>query len=150
MNNGNPAGLLIEFANPRGTAVQLGPVPHLRFEGEALIAGETGELLARHVDHRWVLAEGGSFSRLKCSSPVVVRFHSACEPGSKSFGPYESFSVVDGIAFANHHVVAFCDRQPQDWYSYDTGSHWEALVVEPAQPQADSRPEIYFRAEARS
>ena len=146
MKTENSAGLVIEFAKPGGTAVRLGPVSHLRFEGEELIAGGSGEVLARRVDHRWVLAEGGSFSRLQCNSPVVVRFHSASEPGSKSFGPYESFSAVDGVAFANHHVVAFCDREPQDWYSYDTGSHWEALVVEPAQPQADSRPAIYFRS----
>jgi hypothetical protein len=33
---------------------------------------------------------------------------------------------------ANHRVLAFCDAQLHDWYSYDIGSHWKALIVEPA------------------
>jgi hypothetical protein len=84
------------------------------------------------VDHRWALRDGRHFSRMQCSSPVRVRFRSRAELESKKLGPFESFSSVDGVAYANHRELAFCDAQLHDWYSYDIGSHWKALIVEPA------------------
>lgn len=122
---------MIEFANPNGEPVQMGPFSFLRFEGERLIGGPDGQRIAEHVEHRWTLADGSAYSRLQCSAPVRVRFQSTAEEPSKALGPFESFSSVDGVAYGNHRVLAFCDRQLGDWYSYDIGRHWKAMHVEP-------------------
>ena len=63
---------------------------------------------------------------------MLVHFHSSEQLESKRFGPFDSFSSLDGIAYASSKVIAFCDRQLQDWYSTDLGSHWKVLVVKPA------------------
>ena len=131
-SNTATGGLVVELANPHGEPVQLGPFRSLRFEGESLLAGPAGEVIAEHVDHRWARPDGSAYSRLRCSAPVQVHFHSVKDEPSKKLGPFESFSSVDGVAYANHRVLAFCDRDLQDWYSYDIGSHWKVMSVEPA------------------
>jgi hypothetical protein len=51
---------------------------------------------------------------------------------SKSYGPYESISFVDGIAYADRAVFAFADRSIGDWYCHDDGRHYPDLIIEPA------------------
>ena len=126
------AGLVLEFANPRGEAARIGPFSYLCFEGETLIGGPSGQVIAKHVGHHWELTQGGSFSRLECNSRVQVHFFATKHLQSKKLGPFESFSSIDGIAYADRRVIAVCDRQLQDWYSLDVGSHWKVVVVEPA------------------
>lgn len=134
MENANAAEarLLLDFANPHGEPVSLGPYSFLRFEGETLLGGPSGEVVAKHSDQRWVLARGGSFSRLECNTRVLVHFCAANHSQSRKLGPFDSFSSIDGVAYADRSLIAFCDRQLQDWYSLDIGSHWRAMVVEPA------------------
>jgi hypothetical protein len=83
------------------------------------------------VDHRWGLAQGGQFSRLECNSPVQVHFATK-DLQSKKLGPFESFSAINGVAYADRRLIAACDPQHQAWYSLDVGRHWKAVVVEPA------------------
>jgi hypothetical protein len=123
--------LVVEFANPRGASRQLGPYDRLRFEGETLVA-EPGGVIAKHVDHEWQLTAGGAYTRLDCNAPVKVYFSSRKSLQSHMMGPFQIFSSIDGVAYADREVFAFVDRQNADWYSHKLGTHWKTLIVEPA------------------
>jgi hypothetical protein len=123
--------LLIEFANARGAARRLGPFDRLRFEGEVLIA-QPGGIIARHAEHTWHLTSGGTYIRLECNVPVVIRFYSDKKRQSRPLGPFKDFSSVNGIAYTNRQVFAFSDLEQKDWYSHELSTHWKGMVVEPA------------------
>lgn len=125
------------LTNPRGEPLTIGPVTKLRFDGSCLFI-EPGGLLANHANHRWALIDGRTYSRLECIYRLEVCFESHHGSMSRTIGPFNSFSAVDGILYADFHVIAFCDEQNKDWYSYDLGSHWKAVVVR-SPPLVDAR-----------
>jgi hypothetical protein len=85
-------------------------------------------LIARHVGHAWV-AGGEEYLRLECSGQVRVVFID--EPRRVQYGPYEDFSSVNGIVFADHLVLAHLDTKSERWYVIADGSEWRAFEVEP-------------------
>ncbi len=119
------------FSRPRGEQKKKGPYECLRFEGELVRATRDGAVIARHVDHQWVV-DGENFSRLDFEGRVKVQFCRVDKTVSQSYGPFESFSCVDGIAYRERSVFAFVDRSVGDWYCHDDGHHWPLMVVEPA------------------
>jgi hypothetical protein len=126
-------GLTLVFANARGEPFSAGPVERIRLEGTDLILQPPGDVFACHEDHRWVLRRGGSFSRMDCPHPVFVCFESRDGATSRTFGPYRAASAVDGIVYVDSRIAAFCDQQNRDWYSYELGTHWKAVVISPAE-----------------
>ena len=50
-------------------------------------------------------------AHLECYSPCTIRF--------------ETRDDVD------HRILAFCDDQLQDWYSFDFGQHYGRMIVLP-------------------
>jgi hypothetical protein len=121
--------LWLEFASIRGEPLRIEGIESLRFEGRELVVVPGGPL-ARHHDHRWFLLQGGeTYPRLECSCECLVFFVSHRNIHSRQFGPFTSFSSVDAVAYANHRVIAFCDDQNDNWYSYDLGTHWKSLVL---------------------
>lgn len=108
----------------------MGPITKLRFDGQQMFTEPSG-LFANHANHRWELTDGRNYSRLECVHPLEVCFESHDGATSRTIGPFNSFSAVDGILYADFHIIAFCDEQIKDWYSYDLGSHWKAVVIRP-------------------
>lgn len=124
--------LKLTFANARGDAVHLGPFTRLIFDGPELKDGDW-RLIARHTDHRWQLMDGARYSRLECYSPCTIRFETRddVERQPRRIGPFSSVSSVDGVSYADHRILAFCDDQLQDWYSFDFGQHYGRMIVLP-------------------
>ena len=110
MKTARKSELNVTFANARGDAVHLGPFTRLIFDGPELKDGDW-KLIARHNDHRWELENGTRYSRLECYSPCTIQF--------------ETRDDVD------HRILAFCDDQLQDWYSFDFGQHYGRMIVLP-------------------
>ena len=132
MNSTAKPGLALALSNPRGEPLLLGPFTKLRFDGRQLFV-EPGGLMAKHADHRWELTAGQRYSRLESVRRLQVCFESHDGNNSKTLGPFDSFSAVDGILYADFHIIAFCDEQNKDWYSYDLASHWKAVVIRPCE-----------------
>lgn len=120
----------VRFSNPAGEGLTLGPYRRLRFEGEKLYAEPGEELVAEHIQHHWTTA-GGDFSRLDFfGDGITVHFARRNGERSRSLGRFAHFSSINGVAYMDRRIVAFCDRDSGDWYSYDVGSHWQTMVVE--------------------
>lgn len=124
--------LKITFANARGDARHLGPFTRLLFDGPE-IKDDTGRVVAVHRDHQWEIVEGPRYSRLECYSPCRVRFEprDPAQREPRNVGPFSTLSSVDGVCYGDHRILAFCDDQLKDWYSFDFGQHYGRMVVVP-------------------
>jgi hypothetical protein len=97
--------------------VELGPLPEVRIDGEALRSKRGGEVLARHRRHAWLLQER-SFFRLDCPSPVRLHFENEYRERSPVYGPFMHFSMADGIAYGDGAICANLDLETQRWYDH--------------------------------
>lgn len=124
--------LLVSFIHPSKPARAVGPFQAIRFDGDTVRDAAKRALIGRHVQHQWEVA-GERYFRLECSSRVRVHFEQPREgTSSRPFGPYERFSAVDGIAYADERVFAFVDSNVGDWFCYNDGQHWPVMIVSDA------------------
>jgi len=123
--------LSVTFSGLTGEPVTFHDLPRLRFEGEVIRVEPGGPVLAEHQVETWEV-HNRRFMRLECDKPTRVYFERANGQRSESYGPFESFSCVDGIAHVNHEVFAIADRSIGDWYAHRNGKHWPLMVVVPA------------------
>ena len=120
--------LELVFSPVHGPPKRLGPYSCVRFESEVIRDRADGPILARHVEHRWII-DGVAYTRLDCDCRVSVRFERMDGTLSREYGPYDSFSCVDGIAYVDREVFAIADRSIGDWYCHDNGRHWPLMTV---------------------
>jgi hypothetical protein len=125
-----PAAVTIIFSGPEGTEKAKGPFPEIRLEGET-IKDPSGNPVAQHENHSWQV-DGQTYTRADCSRACVVHFFRADGTQSKSYGPFESVSFVDGVAYADREVFAFADRSIGDWYCHEDGRHYPIVVIQPS------------------
>jgi hypothetical protein len=128
--------LKVTFANARGDAVHLGPFHRLLFDGANLKDGDR-RVIANHRNHQWELAAGALYSRVECYLACSLWFHTLnpADGNSRRSGPYSTLSPVDGVLYADQRIIAFCDSQLNDWYSFDFGQHYRRILVSPYRPQ---------------
>jgi len=123
--------LSITFSGLTGEPMTYERLPRVRFEGEVVRIDPGGAIIAEHRVQTWE-AQGRRYMRLECRGPLRVYFERASGQRSEAFGPFDNFSCVDGVAYANHEVFAFADRAIGDWYAHPSGQHWPLMVVVPA------------------
>jgi hypothetical protein len=123
-------GLTLRFSTASGASMTRGPHPGIRLEGEVIRAEGGDPVIARHVDHAWVV-DGARYLRLDidCDATITAHFERVDGSRSKTYGPYETFSFVDGVAYANGEIFAFADRSIVDWYSHADGAHWPLMII---------------------
>jgi hypothetical protein len=86
-----------------------------------------GPMLAKHRHNRWIAADGGdSYSHLEIEGPLVI---TGVTPDAKVLGPYQKYSMFDGVGYVDRRVCAFTDLQNGDWYVHDVGKHWPSLKI---------------------
>ena len=126
-----PPQLSITFSHSDGSQTTKGPFARLRLEGEVMRSESGGREIARHERHHWQVA-GQSYTRAECSCRSFMKFLLPDGTGSKRFGPFDSVSFVDGIAYTDRKVFAFADRSIVDWYCHENGHHYPVMLIEPA------------------
>lgn len=131
--------LVLSFIHPTKPTREIGPFQSVRMDAETVREGTGGEVIARHRQHQWEV-QGERYSRLDASARVRIHFERArvlrdAADKSRSFGPYERFSAVDGIAYTDDRVFAFVDARVGDWFCYEDGRHWALMIVSDATPR---------------
>jgi hypothetical protein len=128
------------FGRPHADAVRFGSYTGVVFARAELIAD--GKAVAKHIEHRWqVHGLNDRFSSLEVRARVEVCFGRDSER-SKAFGPFDTFRLMDGIAYASGHVFAFFDLAQQDWYSLGLGRHWPNMLVVSANAKPQREPDL--------
>lgn len=120
----------LTFVRPHADPSSSGPHGAVSFVGDDLLAD--GQPVAKYIDHRWqVQGSDDRFSSVEFRARVEVHFQKG-EERSKVFGPYNTFSLMDGVAYASGHVFAFFDREQGNWYSSILGTHWRKMTIAPS------------------
>jgi hypothetical protein len=126
------AAIIVTFSRGVGPNVQKGPFSQLRLEGEVMRFAVGGPIIAKHENQKWKV-DGFDYRRADCDNcAVALHFERIDGTQSKTYGPFNCFSLVDGVAFADHEVFAFADRAIVDWYCHPDGRHWPLFIIEPA------------------
>ena len=118
--------MLLVFSKAAGGRLSRGPFSALRFEGDRLCDAATGNTVAEHLSHGWQV-EGTEYLRLDIEAPVRVTWEG--HAGSPATDGH--FSCVNGVAYIDRRILAFVDRECDDWYLLREGRHSRALVLQP-------------------
>jgi hypothetical protein len=119
------------FSDGSGRQKRKGPYPLVRFEGETMRSEPGGPVIALHVKHEWRV-DGEKFTRLECDCNAQLHFERMDGQRSRVYGPYESVSFIDGVAYADREIFAFADRSIVDWYCHEDDQHWPLMILRPA------------------
>lgn len=122
--------LILSFVHFNKPTKAVGPFHAVRLDATGLRDAANDELIAVHHEHQWEV-QGVRYYRLDSTSRVRIRFEKSPQgsPQSRHFGPYARFSAVDGIAYVDDRVFAYVDAPSSDWFCYEDGHHWRAMVV---------------------
>jgi hypothetical protein len=120
----------VKFVNAGDPRAAQQPVDGLRFDGSVLRHID-GNPLAHHRDNRWHLFDGGQYWRLECAFACIVWFDGGNGRRSRDFGPYRTFSAVDGILCGEQATIASSDDERNEWYAFPLQGHWPSVVVVP-------------------
>jgi hypothetical protein len=119
--------VIFSYVHPIKSQKSLGPFTSISLSADGMRADAGGALLAPYRNHQWEV-EGLDYFRLDCTDRVTVHFQRARERSSQH-GPFERFSAVNGLAYADDRVIAFLDNKVDEWLYYDTGYHWPVIIV---------------------
>ena len=122
--------LNVVFNNPSGASFSLGPLTQLYLRGHELRETSNSPVLAVEEHGRWK-TDGGLFSRFDCDVECHVTLTRDRDGASKRYGPYSGFSSIAGIKFVDHQLFCLCDESTKDFYGYQSGEHWDAIIVAP-------------------
>lgn len=127
--------LTVVFGRPRGAPYRSAVYNLLTFRGPALFADDHPEPIARHERHHWtptgVEAKDVFYTRLDIAGPLCLSFKR--KAAEVNYGPYSSFSMVNGVGYVEGVVFAFDDAQHNDWYCTEDRQHWATLTLRPAE-----------------
>lgn len=122
--------LSLVFANsPAAPVTRLGPYDAVCVDAGTVRAGAHNEPLARYESGRWRIGDE-RFHRVDCEGPVWVTL-AGCPAEEALLGPFERFSVADGVAFASREIFARLE-----------GEHWYVGLARQACPAIVLRPGI--------
>jgi len=126
------ASLELTFLRDTAPPKRKGPYRCVRLEGEVMRAEAGGPVIAKHERHEWQV-DGAPYARLQCNCRATVHFERMDGVKSKKYGPYESVSFIDGVAYVDHRIFAFADRSIVDWYCHEDDKHWPLMIITPAE-----------------
>jgi hypothetical protein len=119
--------LIFSHVHPSKSQKTLGAFDRIRLNIEGLRANEDGALRVPYHKHQWSV-DGLDYFRLDTTTRVTVHFERKAER-SRSYGPFERFSAVNGLAYGDDKVIAFLDLKLNEWIYYDAGYYWPVMVV---------------------
>jgi hypothetical protein len=119
--------IVLIFTKVTGGQASKGPFPLVRLEGQRICDGQRGQTIAAHLTAGWTV-DGDDYLRLDVTAPVSVTWKGyAGAPATKGH-----FSCVNGVAYIDRRILAFADRERDDWYLLREGQHQPALILNPA------------------
>ena len=120
--------IVLTFQTSAGDEVSRGLYAAVRLEGELMREPDGGPVIASHLPNGWSV-DGKDYLRVDTTTPVIVLWAGA--PAGGTPGTTGHFSSVDGVAYIDRRILAFVDRERNDWYLQRQGYHTPVLVLQP-------------------
>lgn len=124
--------MVLNFLTSEGAGISKGPFASVHLDGEIIRGSAGGDAIAEHLPYGWKV-DGRVYLRLDIDVSVVVHWLGCPAGGTR--GTTGRFSSVDGVAYMDRRILAFVDRERQDWYLLRQGLHTPCLVLEPEQKE---------------
>lgn len=106
----------------------IGPVSRLRVAGNFIRNADSGEILARYLNHFWHVQEM-FFTRYDCPGPVCMHFEDLEGGATPRYGPFEQLSVADGsVHFGDKLVAKFIDPTLL-WHDIESDTYWQNMIL---------------------
>ncbi len=122
--------LRLRFYSPgEGAAESIEPGAFFRLIGGMLCRGPSNEPIATYLK-RWRLTDA-EFSRAESLEAVVIYFESNAGLASSAFGPFDTFSLSDGIAWDGSRALARLDERTLLWYPPKAQDGWASMLIAP-------------------
>ncbi|HUK02617.1 MAG TPA: hypothetical protein VLW26_10095 [Steroidobacteraceae bacterium] len=120
----------LRFYTPGGDKGEsIEPGVFFRLIGAMLCRGPENVPVATFLE-RWKLTDA-EFARAEALDPVVIYFENNAGLASSAFGPFDSFHVSDGIAWAGTRQLARLDERTQLWYPPKAQDGWASMLIAP-------------------
>ena len=106
----------------------LGPAVAFRVAGNFIRHAESGEILARYLNHFWEV-QGMHFTHYSCPNPVHVHFEDAEGGKTDLYGPYNDLSVADGSVYTQNRLIAKFMDTTILWHDHETDTFWPSMIL---------------------
>ena len=111
-----------------GNEVPLGPAASFRVAGNFIRDADTGEILARYLNHFWHVQEK-CFTRYDCPEKVYMHFEDIEGGKTPTYGPFADLSVTDGSAHAKDKLVAKFMDTSLVWHDIQSDTYWQTMIL---------------------
>ena len=120
--------LHLHFRGQAGHEATLGPAESFRISGNFIRDAESGEILARYLNHFWHV-EDKSFTHYEC--PERPRMHFEDSEGGQTpiYGPFTGLSVSDGSVHVGDKLVAKFIDPNLLWHDTESDTYWPILML---------------------
>jgi hypothetical protein len=122
--------LRLRFYTPGEEAAEsIEPGPFFRLIGGMLCRGPGNEPVATYLE-RWRLTDA-EFACAESLEAVVIYFENNAGLASAAYGPFDTFHVADGVAWAGARALARLDDKTLLWYPPKAHDGWASLLIAP-------------------
>lgn len=111
-----------------GQEASLGPATSFRIAGNFIRDAETGQILARYLNHFWHVGDK-CFTRYDCEVPVRIHFEDAEGGKTDAYGPFASLWIADGSVYCNDQLVAKFMDTSLLWHDHVTDTFWPNMIL---------------------
>jgi len=123
--------LHLHFKGEAGHEATLGPAESFRIAGNFIRDAESGEILARYLNHFWHVGEK-SFTHYECPERPFMHFEDLESGASPKYGPFSNLSVSDGSFHAGDKLVAKFIDPNLLWHDTQSDTYWQNLILSSA------------------
>jgi hypothetical protein len=116
--------IVLTFSKTTGEKAARGPFASIRLQGGQISDAASGRIIATHLPHGWQV-DGEDYLRLDATGPVSVTW----EGHGEALATTGHFSSINGVAYIDRRILAFMDRECNDWYLVREGKHQPVLTL---------------------
>lgn len=129
MESAVPALMLhLHFTAHGGVEATLGPAASFRVAGNFIRDAESGEILARYLDHFWHVGDK-CFTHYECPEKVFMHFEDMDGGQTPHYGPFGDLSVSDGSVHVKDKLVAKFIDPTLLWHDVQSDTYWQNMIL---------------------
>lgn len=111
-----------------GNEATLGPAASFRISGNFIRDAESGEILARYLNHFWHVGDK-CFTHYACPERPLMHFEDLEGGHTPHYGPISDLSVADGSVHSKDKLVAKFMDPTLLWHDIQSDTYWPILIL---------------------